>query len=110
MTRLIDVDNLITELDELAESYVDNNYNNFTRDMHNIYRQQGVDVAIELVKMQEPIDPVKHGHWEYCGYCANLPIAYCTACHEYALYNDDTSIAYSKYCPYCGARMDGDDK
>ena len=46
------------------------------------------------------------GHWEYCGYCAGLPIAYCTACHEYALYNDDASIAYSKYCPHCGAKMD----
>ena len=60
---LIDANNLVDELEELADSYVDINCDAFTRGVYNICRQQGVDAAIEVVKKQEPIDAVKQGEW-----------------------------------------------
>lgn len=103
--RLIDADNLVDELEELSDSYVDNNCSDFTRGTYNICRQQGVDAAIEVVKEQTPIDTVKHGHWEESK-CLDDCFWTCSCCK----FPSQASAAPQlyKYCPNCGARMDGD--
>lgn len=50
---------------------------------------------------------VKHGEWELFEDCANAGV-YCTVCHKkvYREYYANVKPK-SKYCPNCGARMDG---
>lgn len=106
--RLIDADKLVDELEELADSYVDNNCSDFTRGTYNICRQQGVDAAIEVVKEQTPIDAVKHGHWiftkDVVAYIKDI-ISYikCSECGDDICW---VNTKRPKYCPNCGARMD----
>ena len=97
---LIDVDNLIDELEELSDSYVDNNCSDFTRGTYNICRQQGVDAAIVVVRKQKSVDPVKHGEW-----IERESIISCSVC---MMDWDKNSNCYEifHYCPYCGAKMD----
>ena len=57
--------------------------------VHNLIMRQK---AVEAV-------PVVHGRWEVCGDCG---ITRCSACK----WNFESRIDY-KYCPNCGARMDG---
>lgn len=55
-----------------------------------------------LVKRQPSIDavPAKHGRWQYIGgYGYKHRCSECIMCVE----------RISKYCPHCGARMDGED-
>ncbi len=101
--RLIDADNLVDELEELSDSYVDNNCSDFTRSTYNACRRQGVDAAIEVVKEQTRIDTVKHGHWIIKG----NGNADCSCCgyRSSRVYDDDNA---DRYCRHCGARMDGD--
>ena len=50
---------------------------------------------------------VVHGHWYMLDNCANAGL-YCSACGRRVHHEE---FAYkklrSKYCPHCGARMDG---
>lgn len=49
------------------------------------------------------VEPVKHGYWIYTGEW-NLPeCSICRKVSHSALYGDEDA-----YCPYCGAKMDGD--
>ena len=51
------------------------------------------------------VAPVRHGEWIVCGDGDNVPwmCSHCgkTTAHKY-------KVMYGKYCPNCGARMDGD--
>lgn len=42
------------------------------------------------------VEEVKHGEWKECGFM-NLQ---CSICHKY-------NVEKSRFCPYCGAKMDG---
>lgn len=57
--------------------------------------------------LEELVDdiPVVHGKWldVFTGF--NFFAATCSACHKRS---DLPPIAVAKYCPRCGARMDGD--
>lgn len=50
------------------------------------------------------VAPVVHGEWVVCGDGDNVPwmCSHCgkTTAHKY-------KVMYGKYCPNCGARMDG---
>ena len=100
---LIDVDSLINELEALADSYVDNNCDDFAIGVHNICRQQGVDAAIEVVRKQKSVDPVKHGRWIF----VNDMVSHikCSECGDDICW---VNTKRPKYCPGCGAKMDGD--
>lgn len=116
MARLIDADNLVDELGELADSYADSNCSDFTRGTYNICRQQGVDAAIEVVKIQMPIDPVKHGRWiEGCP-TETTDYFNCSVCNAGIFVNNLWRVSYEdvseihRYCHNCGAKMDEVDK
>lgn len=101
---LIDVDKLVDELEELSDSYV-GSCSDFAIGVHNICRQQGVDEAIEVVRKQKSVDPVKHGHWEESR-CLDDCFWVCSCCKF-----PSQAVAAPKlykYCPNCGARMDVD--
>lgn len=58
----------------------------------------------------ETINPVKHGRWELDEKSDSIK---CSECGKDALI-DKIGVGYviqlcSDYCPYCGARMDGDE-
>ena len=60
----------------------------------------------------EDVAPVRHGHWigtEYDGYADGFPVYSeyaCSVCGNH-YDTDDGEITY-KYCPNCGAKMDGE--
>jgi hypothetical protein len=101
--RLIDAKRLRYELDiALMENYGK--------------RRVGISDSIEIVAMMPTVDAVEvvHGHWEkytddkFMGYGADGRIRYrkvysykCSKCWNY------TAVKH-KYCPNCGAKMDGE--
>lgn len=56
------------------------------------------------------VAPVVHGRWVLLDECYNEGV-YCSACHKkvYKKCYANQKIK-SKFCPNCGARMDGGDK
>ena len=53
------------------------------------------------------ISRVRHGRWDMLDDCANAGL-YCSACGR-RVHHEEFSYKKlkSKYCPHCGARMDG---
>ena len=49
---------------------------------------------------------VVHGRWEEKGYVFGESEFECSVCHKTEW---RTSISQFRWCPFCGARMDGDD-
>ena len=72
---------------------------------------EGWNDAILMVKSMihsekaADVAPVQHGEWVVCGDGDNVPwmCSHCgkTTAHKY-------KVMYGKYCPNCGAKMDGD--
>ena len=63
-----------------------------------------LDGVLNLLEEQPTIDPVKHGHWIFVGDMVSY--IKCSEC------GDDICWVNSKrpkYCPNCGARMDGEE-
>ena len=60
---------------------------------------------IQVVKKQNPIDTVKHGHWIHGSSSENIRVT-CSECGYKVNYFWD-SWQDAKYCPHCGAKMDG---
>ena len=65
-------------------------------------------MAMEIVASPAAADvaPVVHAEWVVCGDGDNVPwmCSHCgkTTAHKY-------KVIYGKYCPHCGAKMDGGD-
>lgn len=63
-------------------------------------------MAMEIVATAPTADvaPVVHAEWVVCGDGDNVPwmCSHCgkTTAHKY-------KVIYGKYCPHCGAKMDG---
>lgn len=107
--RLIDADKLIEKLEALADSYFYPNCSDFTMGLHDLLRQQGADAAIEVVRKQKSVDPVKHGHWEFvekhfdgfkdfaCSECGDITDVICVN-------------SLPNFCKHCGAKMDMKDE
>lgn len=66
-------------------------------------------IVVNLLDDAPTVDavPVVHGKWLHDESGANL----CSQCMEY-VYEDDVHhlIWHTKYCPHCGAKMDGERK
>ena len=56
-------------------------------------------VPIQIIETSAEVAEVKHGYW-FTDY-ARQPMVVCSNCDKSNNYNR------SKYCPHCGARMDG---
>lgn len=66
-----------------------------------------VITALEQLK-DEDVKLVRHAKWELIDECVNEGV-YCSNCHK-KIYRAEyaNQKVKSKYCPNCGARMDGD--
>ena len=83
MARLIDADELIyglkTEFGQFAMKYI-----------------------LAFIKAQPTVDPVKHGHWIFVEDMVSH--IRCSECGDDICW---VNTKRPKYCPKCGARMDG---
>ena len=90
MARYVDVDELIAEYDRV---------------------HIGVAGGARKLMVEAPtadVQEVKHGEWFLLDECANEGV-YCSLCHKKVYKKDYANQKIkSKYCPNCGARMDGD--
>ena len=101
--RLIDADALV----ENIKSEINKKTKVILLADYNDYYCSGMRNAIRLVKRLPTVDPVKHGHWEESK-CLDDCFWVCSCCKF-----PSQAIAAPKlykYCPNCGARMDGDTK
>ena len=80
------------------------------REINLVYKRQELCKAVESVFRDTPaadVAPVVHGQWYMLDDCANAGL-YCSACGRRVHHEE---FAYkklkSKYCPHCGAKMDG---
>lgn len=110
MSRYIDADALLAELQE----EIDFKTSMYTEEQ-NMYFSAGLKCAYRDVKSQPTADvvEVRHGYW----YVPEYEYLGCSECGEwYYTGADSTAEAkerlangeYYPYCPYCGAKMDGE--
>ncbi|MGM9562155.1 MAG: hypothetical protein ACI3WT_07925 [Phascolarctobacterium sp.] len=99
--RLIDADALV----ENIESEIDKENKVPLDDDRKYFYCAGMRNVIRLVKRLPTIDPVKHGHWIF----VEDMVSYikCSECGDDICW---VNTKRPKYCPNCGARMDGDTK
>ena len=103
MARLIDADALV----ENIKSEIDDDKEIYPDDKTSIMFRAGMKTVIRIVKNQDTVDPVKHGRWEESK-CLDDCFWVCSCCKF-----PSQAVAAPKlykYCPNCGARMDGDGK
>lgn len=97
--KLIDADALVEdiskEIDEDKAIYPD--------DKVSIIFRAGIKTVIRIVKNQDSVDPVKHGHWIHGSSSENIRVT-CSECGYKVNYFWD-SWQDAKYCPNCGAKM-----
>lgn len=94
-TTLIDVDKLIKHIGALADNIRDAGGQDV------IVYIRAISDVIGVIKKQESVDAVKHGHWIIRN---SVGSASCSACGGtiYNAYDKDAN----RYCHCCGARMD----
>lgn len=105
MARYIDADKLIEKLKKSRETQ----------------QKYGTHTATKLTDYffaalkNEPtadVEEVKHGEWVYPSYApygGSYMMRHCSLC-EYTPYIEGVIYEpYSRYCPHCGAKMDGKD-
>lgn len=96
MARLIDADALV----ENIKSEIDDDKEIYPDDKTSIMFRAGMKTVIRIVKNQDTVDPVKHGHWIICPEFDHK--LKCSQCGCHTVWMDDV---VPNYCPYCGARM-----
>lgn len=90
--RLIDADALIEEIGKEIDEAKKAPLCDYCAGMKNV---------IGIVKNQDSVDPVKHGHWKF----AKDVYISCSVCDAtILLFNAENP----NYCPHCGAKMDGE--
>lgn len=100
MARLIDADALVDAIKNRIEEDREI-YPNFSR-----FSRVGMRIVINIIKVQDTVDAVKHGHWIHGSSSENIRVT-CSECGYKVNYFWD-SWQDAKYCPKCGARMGGD--
>lgn len=75
----------------------------------NGYRD-GLSVAFDLLGKAPSVDaePVKHGQWEK--YTEMRGVLRCSVCKKVYIYDEWLADGKWKFCPNCGAKMDGERK
>ncbi len=100
--RYIDANLLLEELEDSRPI-------NWTGSEVETQAQFDFDVFKHIIGYQPTADvaEVKHGEWIQLDECANEGI-YCSVCHKKVYKIEYANQALkSKYCPNCGAKMDG---
>ena len=75
-------------------------------EMPDYFHYTGIKAWLEALPAAD-VQPVKHGKW--------IPVTNgrggneCNQCHAYAPSYQNGSEYKTKYCPNCGAKMDGED-
>ena len=89
-------------LPELTKEY--RNYQ--TDNLDDAYEQGWYDAicCLEHIPAAD-VAPVVHGRWEAKGYVCGESEFECSVCHKTEW---RTRISRFMWCPFCGARMDGD--
>lgn len=64
-----------------------------------------MDILVDIPSAD--VQLVKHGRWESPVSVGN-GIKFCSVCRNEAYWDTDYGQQLFDYCPYCGARMDGD--
>ena len=84
--------------EEIRTNYLDDYAKGFQAALLAIMSIPSVDVA-----------PVRHAKWKLIDECVNEGV-YCSNCHK-KIYRAEyaNQKVKSKYCPNCGARMDGEE-
>ena len=96
MSRLVDVDKLISSLGELVESGMTGNK-----------VKACLKLAIQIADAQPTVDAdaVKHGHWEIDEKRYGNKDPHCSICRA-ILEGDADKCRNNYYCYHCGAKMD----
>lgn len=123
--RLIDADELkkliLAELDKIPEYHplADYEIGTAKRNLHGDLMRGGIRIALRCMEQCPTVDakPVVHGKWvDRYGLKYANHLYECSVCKNPALYmpvtdslgSDHIYQATTLYCPYCGAKMDGD--
>ena len=96
MARYIDADALQERLQDFSD---------WCRDG----RKQGVDFVLDYSLPNTPtadVQEVKHAKWITCGFFDDFVI--CSNCKKHKMPIFSLSDYIYNFCPYCGARMDGE--
>lgn len=64
------------------------------------------DTLLRERKCLEDTEPVKHAKWEWYPDRKDRQELLCTNCEFEAPYDYQGKYMFTKYCPYCGAKMD----
>lgn len=73
--------------------------------VEDIQIKKGLKIALKDIKAAKVADVqlVKHGRWIIKG-----QEIYCSECDTESSYNSFGASQFTRFCPNCGARMDGD--
>ncbi len=100
MARYIDADLLRIEMEDLYEHHIE---------MRNFSADGAVADCLTMLNNAPTADveEVKHGEWFLLDECSNEGV-YCSECHK-KVYRKEyaNQKVKSKFCPNCGAKMDG---
>ena len=106
--RLIDADALV----ENIESEIDKENKVPLDDDRKYFYCAGMKTVIRIVKNQDTVEPVKHGHWiEGCP-TETTDYFNCSGCNAGIFMNNLWRVSYEdvseihRFCLNCGARMD----
>nr|DAJ18317.1 MAG TPA: zinc-ribbon domain protein [Myoviridae sp. ct5FH28] len=114
MSDYIERDLLLAEIKELKKSpWYNGGYGTYERNI----RREAIDIIVDLCIRPAPavdVQEIKYGKWietqEPLGWC-DVDCAECSVCHESWIIDEDSSIddyeRMWRYCPNCGAKMDG---
>ena len=102
MARLIDANALVDAIKNRIEEDREI-YPNFSR-----FSRVGMRIVISIIKKQDTVDTVKHGYWIHSSSTEYLTVS-CSEC-GYKVNHFLSTWQTAKYCPNCGARMDGVEK
>ena len=88
MKQMTDKDILISDLNDISEILINNGYGGWYATIRK---------AVDLLKEQES----KTGHWIDTTNTIGFPRCECSEC------NSEAGAIWMKYCPNCGAKMEG---
>lgn len=70
------------------------------------YHGEAIQYCEDAIKALQ--EPVRHGRWVgYWNGIVGKDQMHCTLCQHYIWYTDGFELGLPKYCPNCGAKMDG---